>query len=294
MLDVKNYINLLSEEYDKKFTFSEEEIKTSNRVTVMEVAKKQLNKNFFVNEKNEIDVKATFPLYFELKEVAINNIKNIAHLISDHRDMQNRCFTRAKPTDYAQYTRYYKNARVKKRTEETLAENGRTLFSTLKDSPRNWLMIDVDYYTTDYSLATKENREIAINSFINELPECFQNTSFCVQYSNGMLVRDDTTLKAHIFFMTEQSLMSEQLKPWIKKRAKQADPCTFNTAQIYFIADPYFTGIQDPFNESSRVVLFNKKNKKINLPLKQIKEDYIYNMLSNVILKKESEQIIWD
>lgn len=292
MKDVKKYISLLSEEYDKKFTFSEEEIKTSNRVTVMEVAKKQLNKNFFINEKNEIDVKATFPLFFELKEVAINNIRNLSHLISDHRDKQDRCFTRAKPTYYAQYARYYKNSRVRKRTDYTVDENGKTLFPTLIDAPKNWLMIDVDYYTTDYSLSTKENRSIAINSFINELPECFHDTSFCVQYSNGMLVKDDKTLKAHIFFMTEQAIMSEQLKPWIKTRAKQADPCTFNTAQIYFIADPYFTGMQDPFLESSRVVLFNRKNKKINLPLKQIKEDYIYNMLNDIRIKKESEQLI--
>lgn len=287
MKSLKEIIDLYSKEYDQKFKLDEEILKSSNRVTIMETQKKQLNKTFFINEKGEIDVKATFPLYFSLSEVAINDIESFAYLTAFYSNEQDKCFTRAKPTLYSEYAKYYKNCRVKKRTTETIKEDGRVISPTLVDAPKRWLMIDVDYFETNYDLRIKENRVRAVNEFISTMPSCFHNVSCCVQYSNGMLVRDNNTLKSHIFFMTENPVYSEQLRPWIVKRAKNADPCTFNTAQIYFTAKPFFRDIEDPLLEQSRVLHLKKNKKEISLPLKQIKEDYIYNMLSKQFKEKQ-------
>lgn len=287
---IKEYSRIISNDFDNAYI----ELKNYNYITILESPRKNMNKTFYINENGDIDVKANFSKYFGMKEVAIQNIKDISELLKENANNQKVCFTRASPTEFAKFA-YYNNRRVKKLTKDKLDENNNVIEkTTLVDSPKNWLMIDVDNFKVNYNLKTHENRKYALKEFIETLPECFQNVSYVVQYSNGMLVKEENNLKAHIFFMTDTPMQSEHMRPWISENCKYADPCTFNKAQLFFIAKPFFgKDIKDPFENTPRIFLKNEEKSFISLPYNKIKEQYIYNNIVSKLNKvKTGENII--
>lgn len=287
---IKEYSQVISENFDKDYL----DLKNYNYITLLESSRKNMNKTFFINEEGKVDVKANFSKYFGIKEVAIQNISDIAALLSENANNQKICFTRASPTEFAKFS-YYNNRRVRKLTKDKIDENNTILEqATLKDTPKNWIMIDVDDFKVNYNLNTHENRRHALKEFVETLPECFHNVSYVVQYSNGMLVKENNNLKAHIFFMTDRPIGSEHMRPWIVENCKYADPCTFNKAQLFFIAKPFFHGdLLDPFENKPRIFLKNQSESFIKIPYDKIKEQYIYNnIVSTINTIQTGEKII--
>jgi hypothetical protein len=286
---IKEYSRIISEDFDKEYT----ELKNYNYITLLESPRKNMNKTFYINEEGVIDVKANFSKYFGMKEVAIQNIGDIAALLAENANNQKVCFTRASPTEFAKFC-YYNNTRVRKLTKDKLDENNVIIEqSTLKDTPKNWVMIDVDNFKVNYSLKSHENRKYALKEFIQTLPNCFQDVSYAVQYSNGMLVKEENNLKAHIFFMTDSPMCSEHMRPWVAENCEYADPCTFNKAQLFFIAKPFFgKNLIDPFENTPRIFLKNEANSFIKLPYNKIKEQYIYNNIVTNLNKIETGENI--
>lgn len=254
----------------------------ANLVTILESSSTQ-HKSWALNEDSEfVLLDKQFSKYHTFNEVAILDITDIYSLVEKYSFKRNSCFVRGKMTEHA-YSKKLKGYKVRRLVSERI-ENNVLLEATIQDYPKNWLMLDIDNFPTPQGtvLNVKSHREKAVECFISTLDESFHNVSYVCQFSNGMFL-NSKKIKAHLWFMLNESYDCATLKPWFEKHCVGVDRCVFRPAQILYTSNPKFVNTSDPLS-GNRIYLKEKANEKVHLPKNSVLREY----LKELKLKKET------
>ena len=247
--------------------------KYSNLVTILNASVPQ-HKSWRLNENAEYEMlDKQFAKYYTFNEVAISDIYDLHDLVKKYSNKRNSCFVRGKITESA-YERKIKGLKIRRTVHEKV-ENNVLLEATIKDYPKNWLMLDIDNFTkpTNSILNLKSHREEAVEKFVSTLHESFHNTSYICQFSNGMFL-NSKKIKAHLWFMLSESYSCEVLKPWFEKYCEGVDKCIFRPAQLLYTSNPVFENAYDPLY-NNRIYLKEKNKSNVCLPKKAIIKEYL-------------------
>jgi hypothetical protein len=247
--------------------------KHTNLVTILTSSLPQ-KKMWYRNENSEYELlDKQFSKFYTFNEVAIADVNDLHTLVQAYAFKGNSCFIRGKITEHG-YNRKLSGYKIRRLVKEKV-ENNILERPTIKDYPKNWLMLDIDNFPTpvNISLNLKSHRENAVESFIQTLHESFHDTTYVCQFSNGMFLNSNK-IKAHLWFMLNESYSGEVLKPWFEKYCEGVDKCVFRPAQILYTANPSFANVGDPLGKS-RIYIKEKKLNKVSLPKKRIFEEYL-------------------
>ena len=257
----------------------------SNLITIL-TSKMPQHKSWYLNENNEYELlDKNFSKYYSFKEVAINDIYDLYSLVKKNAYKRNNCFIRGNITEYA-YNRKILGYKIRRLISDR-KENNIIEYSTIKDGPKKWLMLDIDNFTKpkDLILNLNTHRELAVEAFIKTLHESFHNVSYICQFSNGMFL-NSKKIKAHLWFMLSEGYDCKTLKPWFEKYCEGVDKCVFRPAQILYTSNPVFVNTNDPLGKH-RIYLKEKDLLEVNLPKKSVIKEYL-NLEVNKGIKSES------
>ena len=118
---------------------------------------------------------------------------------------------------------------------------------TIEDRKISLFCLDVD----DWPLQKGQRGEEAIELFIDELPEEFQDTDYVYQFSASYGLTSDK-LKVHLFFWLEQPINNVHIQSWIKQFNKDQDwgkvidPAVLTCTQPVYIQRRICHGESDP------------------------------------------------
>ena len=214
-----------------------------------------------------------FAKYYSFNEIAISDIYDLHSLVEKYSYKRNSTFIRGKLTEFA-YKRKREGFRIRRVINEKI-EDDVLVEKTIKDYPKNWLMLDIDNFPTPRGtiLNVKQHRENAVEKFIDTLHESFRDVSYVCQFSNGMFL-NSKKIKAHLWFMLSEDYKCDTLKPWFEKNCPGVDKCVFRPAQLLYTSNPVFENTIDPL-KNNRIYLKEKKQNKVYLPKKGIIEEYL-------------------
>ena len=247
--------------------------KYSNLVTILN-AKTPQHKSWRLNENSQYEIlEKQFSKYYTFNEVAISDIYDLHSLVKKYSYKKNSCFIRGKITESA-YNRKMQGFKIRRIVNEKV-ENNILLEATIKDYPKNWIMLDIDNFSKPKGsiLNLKSHREEAVEKFISTLHESFHNSSYVCQFSNGMFLNSEK-IKAHLWFMLSESYNCETLKPWFEKYCVGVDKCVFNPAQLLYTSNPVFENTRDPLHKN-RVFIKEKNKSNVYLPKKEVIKEYL-------------------
>lgn len=247
--------------------------KYSNIVTILNSNVAQ-HKTWKLNENNEYEIQdKVFSKWYMFEEVAIKDIYDMHDLLEKKSYSSRSCFIRGNITEHA-YVQKLKGYKITRTLHEKV-ENNRLVKQTIKDYPKNWIMLDIDNFLVPEGLnmALRSHREKAVETFVSTLHESFQNTSYVCQFSNGMFP-SSKKVKSHLWFMLSEAWDCETLKPWFVENYPQIDKCIFRPSQILYTANPHFLESFDPL-KGQRIFLKEKSNNSVILPKKEIINSYI-------------------
>ena len=247
--------------------------KHSNLVTVLTSSLPQ-KKMWYRNKNSEYELlDKQFSKFYTFNEVAIADLYDLHELIKKYSYKGKSCFVRGKITEHG-YNRKLSGYKIRRLVNEKV-ENNILEKPTIKDYPKNWLMLDIDNFPTpdNTNLSLKCHRENAVESFVQTLHESFHNASYICQFSNGMFL-NSSKIKAHLWFMLDESYSGEVLKPWFEKYCEGVDKCVFRPAQILYTANPRFVNTGDPLGKG-RIYIKEKISNKVLLPKKCIIKEYL-------------------
>ena len=247
--------------------------KYSNLVTVL-TSKTGQHKSWRLDENNNyVLLEKSFSKYFSFNEIAISDIHDLHALLLKNQYKRNSCFIRGKITESA-YKEQLDGYQIRRLINEKVEDNI-VYEKTITDSPKNWIMLDIDNFPTpkNINLHLNTDREKAVECFVSSLHESFQGVSYICQFSNGMFL-DSKKVKAHLWFMLSEGYSCKVLKPWFEKNCVGVDPCVFRPAQILYTSNPKFVNTRDPLKDD-RIFLKEKTNNKVILPKKEIVIEYL-------------------
>ena len=125
------------------------------------------------------------------------------------------------------------------------------------DFAQDWICVDCDNFRMD----PKESPLDAIERYISDLPPEFHQASYHYQFSSSFMVKDQSTLKVHLWFWFETPITSAKLKAYFKSEIASGrlnegyvDLAPINEVQQLFISRPRFIDRHDPLINRSGLV----------------------------------------
>ncbi len=138
------------------------------------------------------------------------------------------------------------------------------------NAPTTLLVLDIDGWRPDAPLTqpiTQTALHQTAEGIINLMPEPLRSTSYVVNASSSTGVKATGEIGLHFFFLLERAVAPKRLETYLKSLnfaheqiTKQVglqasrmslkwavDPCVARNAQIVYVANPTFTGVEDPF-----------------------------------------------
>lgn len=179
--------------------------------------------------------------YFNVKSFPANNIRELSAGLVKLQPLTNCCIIRGsfKGLEFA------KTIADMVEPKTNMVARKKKLFD---DTPRHWVMIDVDSFEPKDINPTLEPAK-AVELYINTyLPECFHDTTHHWQLSaSAGTPGKEHILKVHIWFWLETAYTSPQLTAWAKATSKAIDVAPLRVVQAHYTADPVFKGgLVDP------------------------------------------------
>lgn len=127
----------------------------------------------------------------------------------------------------------------------------RTL-SNFSDSPKHWVMFDIDSFLPDVSPLVDPAQ--GVMQWIQDvLPKPFHGLSAYWQLSAsaGHTTRDPKSLRAHVWFWLDKPITGRQWKRWAEHNNLKIDKSVLSPVQLHYTANPVIELGTDPFNQRS-------------------------------------------
>lgn len=111
------------------------------------------------------------------------------------------------------------------------------------EQPRRWVLLDFDGIPNPGGIDPTSPAAMAYLRTL--LPEEFQDVTCSYSFSSSVGLRDDDSIRGHLWFFLDRAVGSKELKCWLAPT--QVDKSLFNTVQPHFVANPRFEkGRKDP------------------------------------------------
>lgn len=108
---------------------------------------------------------------------------------------------------------------------------------------RRWVLLDFDGIPNPGGI--DPTSPAAMSYLRTLLPEEFQDVTCCYTFSSSAGLRDDDSIRGHLWFFLDRPVGSKELKSWLAPAP--VDKRLFNTVQQHFVANPRFmNGRKDP------------------------------------------------
>ena len=181
-------------------------------------------------------------------EVAVSNIRDLAAVIERvATDPRTLVLRGALKKDI--------NLRAKlfnRRKHDKTLNDGTVIRAAFEERPRWWMMIDCDEIQPPVGIDPAVDPDAAIEFLVGRLPDELREATCFWQWSSSQNLDPEKagTLNAHLFFWLDRPLGEAELKRWAKavntNTPDLIDPCTLQTVQEHFIADPVLEGLVAP------------------------------------------------
>ena len=127
----------------------------------------------------------------------------------------------------------------------------RTL-SNFSDSPKHWVMFDIDSFLPDVSPLVDPAQGV-MQWIMDTLPKPFHGISAYWQLSAsaGHTTRDPKSLRAHVWFWLDKPITGRQWKRWAEHNNLKIDKSVLSPVQLHYTANPVIELGTDPFNQRS-------------------------------------------
>ncbi len=127
----------------------------------------------------------------------------------------------------------------------------RTL-SNFSDSPKHWVMFDIDSFLPDVSPLVDPAQGV-MQWVTDTLPPAFHGISAYWQLSAsaGHITRDPKSLRAHVWFWLDKPITGRQWKRWAEHNNLKIDKSVLSPVQLHYTANPVIELGTDPFNQRS-------------------------------------------
>lgn len=114
--------------------------------------------------------------------------------------------------------------------------------ATLREVPRDWLMLDFDSVDTPDGLDFTRHPAPCAEHLRSLLPPEFRGAKAVWRASSNAGLKPG--IRAHLWLRVDRPLLGEQLREWLKDAPIDRTP--FRAVQPHFTADPIFNGVSDP------------------------------------------------
>lgn len=124
---------------------------------------------------------------------------------------------------------------------------GRRILGLFVDTPRHWVMIDVDNFVPQSADPVLEPVKAIDEYIVASLPSVFHGVDYHWQLSNAAgRAKNAGKLKAHVWFWLAKPYSSAQLNAWATAHNIDTDKSLFHPVQIHYTAAPVFEGVSNP------------------------------------------------
>lgn len=186
--------------------------------------------------------------FFDVVSKDVSCLDDLAKAVLSYSQKHTICVIRGELIDKSE------SKRVLRRCKDKInKETGEIERATFKPQPRQWCMFDIDNveYTGDGNFKNSSH----VMSWLrdNILPDDLKITDFFYQCSSSWGIKNDKTIKAHIWFWLDRKYSDSELKQYVKKNNLPFDTAMFNPVQVHYTANPIFTdGAIDPLSAWGR------------------------------------------
>lgn len=193
--------------------------------------------------------------YFECDNVHISSVKDLYRELLTLSEEKNKLVIRGG---------------LKGELPEDMLQSGtnnvRRKKDVFSDTPRYWVMLDIDEFEIPSFLCPKSDPEQVVNWVVLMLPDVFHGVSFVYKFSSSQSVYSGAnTVSLHLWFWCDQAVSGDEWKRLFKYAwHHKIDTAVFNTVQPHYTASPIFNGMDDPLR--CRIGLIEKNQDALKIP----------------------------